>query len=365
MNKMNITNILNNKSETTEFDTYVTPPLSTISAIALAQLTIILLIGTGGNLIVIYVFGWKKRKRRRSFDLLLLILGITDCFASFIVPSLFIYGTWTQLQQWHFGYYGCKIIHSIFPMSITISQGILVLISYERCKVIRDPFRGRMTKTKIYLWLGFILVISFGMVSPYTYSLELVVDRAYRINTCTPAGGDPIVLFIFSITNCTRDFAATCVLITFGILSHKTLKEGSLVLGKASRIKRRYKNATKARKMLIIVTCVFCICVIPLDVFQLVVYTLFQATVPLTDEAYQVIIKTNTFLTVLQITNSATNIFIYSKMHQDFTKNLFLCASASKTFIRSSMNRFSTTVSFRDSSISDIDEFEVNNSVFI
>ena len=343
--------------------------LGIIDIISLVQLTAVFVVGTFGNLLVVYVFGWKKRKRRRPFALLLLILGIVDFLASFLIPTLFIYGTVTFYQHWHFGFYGCKIIQSIFPMTITISQGTLVLISYERYRVITNPFRRQLSKPFIFVWLTILLVLSMLIVSPYTKSLKIIVDDTYSLNTCMPTGANQPELFIFSIANILRDISSTIVLVTFGILSRRVMNVDDDSLVSSYRVNRKAQNARKARKMLIIVALVFTVCVVPLDLFQLIIYSLFQADPKTIGDHYKFIMSCNTFLTTIQICNSATNVIIYSKMHKDFTRNLFRYARKSGKIIRSSISRFSIrstiTSNFEGDDEVIIEEVEVNDNAFV
>ena len=70
--------------------------------------------------------------------------------------------------------------------------------------------------------------------------------------------------------------------------------------------------------MLIVVVCVFSCCVVPLDLYQTIIYTLFKLHVDIGKNEYAFITIANTFITKLQIENSATNIIIYSRMLRDF-----------------------------------------------
>lgn len=316
----------------------VTEKLTTTDSIALCQLIIVFLFGTSGNGVVIYVFAWKKRKSRRRFESLLLILGVTDFCASLFVPALFMYGTATQYKQWHFGYFGCKFITSLFPVSITISQGILVLISFERYKTITNPLGARLSRSFIVNWLLTIVVIALLLVTPFTYTLQLVNDKKYGINTCIPTKDNFDVIFLFSLGNIVRDFAATSGMFILNILTAKSLHKEHMFLNELG-MKKRLENANKARKMLMVVVVVFSICVLPVDVFQAVFYTLIEANVNMSKKVYEVFLTSNTFLTILQISNSATNIFIYSRMHKDFTRNLFACYRKGNELLRESFNR--------------------------
>ena len=336
---------MNNLNSTSTHVAEIT--LGTVEAVALSELVLIFLFGTVGNSLVIYVFGWKKRHSRKHFEYLLLLLAITDLFASTTIPLLFIYGTVTQYKQWHFGYLGCKIILSIFPITVTISQSILVLISFERYKSISDPLGNKMKKLFVYLWLLFTFITSILLVSPYAYTLQVVTAEEYGINTCIPSNEGFIHLFIYSLGNFIRDFAASVVMVILGIMTAKSLKTSCLLLHKRE-IKKHLVNANKARKMLIVVVCVFNCCVLPLDLFQVIIYSKFQLNSFVTKQEFDIIIKCNTFLSILQVANCVANIFIYSKMHQDFSRNLFDCFRKGNKIARSSVQRMSRRNTLRN-----------------
>ena len=342
----NITNNNHNSYPTTTASTITYLPSEILNMIALV---IACLLGTIGNLLVIYILAWKRRKHRKPFENLLSILAVVDLFTSMVVPVLFLYGAVTKYKRWDFGYVGCKLISSFFPVSVTLSQGILVLISYERYKTIKDPFgvRGVPMKRKfIALWLLATLLLAMILVSPYVYVLELVSSDAYNVHTCMPSGKGYVSLMIYSVGNVVRDLAATVCMIVLGVRSNRVLRDNTSVCGNGGGVVEtrfqtpRRLNLEKARSMLIVVVCVFFVCVIPLDLFQFVVYVLYQVGFQFSLASYETMLTCNSVLSVLQIMNSATNVFIYARMHKDFTARQFFKA-ARETFTRNLSQKLS------------------------
>lgn len=127
----------------------------------------------------------------------------------------------------------------------------------------------------------------------------------------------------------------TVVLIILGSLTQKAIKRNTFMC--LITIKRRLRKAERARRMLMIIAIVFSICVLPLDIFRLILYTCFKAGVKPSAEDYKVILSFNTFLNILQITNSATNVVIYSKMQKSFLKPIANFKSNAKAGITLSM----------------------------
>ena len=317
------------------------PPSEIVNIIALL---IPCIMGTIGNLLVIYILAWKKRNHRKPFENLLSILAVVDLFASVIVPVLFLYGAITKYKRWDFGYIGCKLISSFFPVSVTFSEGILVLISYERYKTIKDPLGGAPVKRNfIALWLLGTLLIALLLVSPYVHVLELISSRAYNIHTCMPSGKKHTTLMVYSAGNVLRDLTATLSMIILGVLTNRVLRDSGCQTSTVNGFQnsRRRKNLLKARSMLVVVVCVFSVCVIPLDVFQFVIYALYQVGYQFSQDNYESVLTCNSVLSVLQIMNSATNVIIYARMHKDFTSRQFF-RSVRKAFRRNVSQMLST-----------------------
>ena len=95
--------------------------------------SLIISFGVVGNAIVCYVFGYKKKRHRRSTtEWLILYLGIIDLLASILNPPLYIYWTVTHYSKWHFGYLGCKILPVLGPIMTSASLGILLIFAIDR-----------------------------------------------------------------------------------------------------------------------------------------------------------------------------------------------------------------------------------------
>ena len=299
--------------------------LDSVDKIAICQCVFVFLTGALGNSLIVYILGWKKRKERNTYERFLLILSITDLLSSFIVPLLFMYGTITKFMQWDFGYVGCKILVSVLPITVTLSHGILILISYERYRATTNPLGSSFRKFFINLWMLITLCIAFLIVSPYAYSLT--IDKDYG-GGCLPSHF--LSNQIFALGSLLRDIIATIALI---ILSGKTtnaIRKSDTVRSLSSINHRRYSKRTK--KMLTVLVCVFSTCVIPADLFQVGYYTYYMVhgdplhnnyeNVKIDFKTTELLVVFNTFLQILQVSNSAWNIFIYSRMQKDVRRTI-------------------------------------------
>lgn len=319
-------------------------PLTPIDLFTATMLVLLFFIGTIGNALTIWVFMIKKKRKRKRFELLLSVLAITDLFSSIFIPLLFLYGTLTKYKRWDMGYLGCKLISSLFPVSVSLSQGILILISYDRYRSMSNPFGNPIRGTFIGAWIAISLAISCVLSLPYYHALELVSSPEYGINTCAPSPAKLDHIHLYSCGNILRDIIATVALVVLGVLTNRSLKSNqSTLFSSLSAFNKRQRNANKARKMLIVVACVFSLCVVPLDLFQFMVYTLVKLQVNISGSTYEGIIKANTLLMVLQVANSSTNFIIYSRMNRSFMPRLFACVRRGKHFTSSFRATFRST----------------------
>ena len=292
-----------------------------ICIIAQILCAIVFLTGTLGNALIVYIFGWKKRGNRKNFDRLLLILAVTDLFSSFIVPILFMYGTVTKFQQWHFGHAGCKILISLLPVTVTLSHGILIFISYDRYRAIHHPLRLPFKRSFICVWLIVTSFIAFILASPYIYSLRIIES----FGGCLPAHA--LSNHIFALGSLLRDVVATIAMIILGAITTNAINKSSSV-GSSPCMHRR-KRSKRARKILTALVCVFSVCVIPADLFQVGYYSYITIkgdnNVHFDSKTLVIIRVANTLLQLLQVSNSAWNVVIYSWMQKDVHRVVVSC----------------------------------------
>ena len=290
--------------------TITLPPYNVVSMSVLVSL---LIIGVFGNSLIIYVFAYKKRRQIKRFEKFLLLLAVSDLMASLVIPMSFFYLTATDFKRWHFGETGCRIIPSLLQISITVSHGVLLLISYERYHSLVKPFNSRIGIFFIAGWLVAVVLLAVGLVSPYMMSLTVRQFGEYNIQTCMPDAQEKINLLMLSSTlQVVRDFLAIG---TMGFLNqrmtHALTKQENYINWK------RDKMSQKGRKLLRLVIIIFSSLTLPVDLFQLVFYSLVMANVNLLP-AFEALSHINTFFNILQTSNSMVNIFIYSRMHDMF-----------------------------------------------
>ena len=298
------------------------------NVVSLSILVAIFLIGVFGNSLIIYVFGYKKQRQIKRFENFLLLLAVVDLTASLVIPTSFFYLTATNFKRWDFGEAGCRIIPSLLQISITVSHGVLILISYERYHNLVKPFQARIGKLTIAGWIFFIVALSIGLVLPYMKTLTVMNFDEYNIQTCIPNTVEMIDILMFSSSlQVLRDVLAIGIMALLNQrMTHALTKQQSYINW------RRDKMSQKGRKLLRLIIIIFSALTLPVDLFQMSIYAIVMSGMNISTTTFQTISHVNTFLNILQTSNSMVNIFIYSRMHDMF--QLEWCKKSLKTVRR-------------------------------
>ena len=105
---------------------------------------LILVSGILGNTIVLYVLGYRKKKRN-SGDLYVLSLAWTDLLASLIVATFVLNDSITDFSGWIYGEVLCHLFSSVVPAAMCASGWFLALISLDRYRSVTFCFTLKYT----------------------------------------------------------------------------------------------------------------------------------------------------------------------------------------------------------------------------
>ena len=92
---------------------------------------LVLLSGIFGNILVVYVIGYLKKKRN-SGDIYILSLACADFFASLVVVVIMVNDLITDYSAWIFGKTLCYVLPGISEATKCASAWFLILISLNR-----------------------------------------------------------------------------------------------------------------------------------------------------------------------------------------------------------------------------------------
>ena len=288
--------------------------------ILLTMMALILVIGTVGNSVVCYVFGFKQRKRRSVPETLFLYLGAIDLTSSIVNPSLYIYWTITKYSRWDFGIVGCKILASLAPISVTLSALIILIIAVDRYFVICGQFGRGYSRKRIHCAVILAAILAISLYVPYIILLkvndkfpcfvESIVDPVYAYST----------IFVLLL----QDVGFIAVLSFTNSKTFSFLQRHGTAMMERSLEARRVRSNRRVAKILLAMSCVFCVLVLPRDITQLA-YIISWLNPP-GFKFTKTMRNINALFKVLQTANSCVNVFIYSKMHTKFRVHLMsLC----------------------------------------
>ena len=284
--------------------------------------SLIIIIGVLGNSFVIYVFGYRRKKVKRSTtEWLILFLGITDFLSTIFNSSLFLYWTATRHSRWDFGYVGCKILPAIGPILITVSSGVILIFAIDRYVAIVQPFHGQLSLMTASVAIVINIILSILSYTHYIYMIDVkmgrcvsrpVNDLAYGIPNCTLI---IIRLFVFASV-----FIFTSVRIFFKLRNNEStasVKANSFYKGE-----KGHRQSKKIACVLFMVGCVFILLVFPRELFYLV----FNMSWIISTQGIQntrSLLHMNSWLKVMHTANCCANIFIYAHMHSRVRRIIF------------------------------------------
>lgn len=287
-------------------------------------LSVVFIIGTTGNLLICYIFKFKNNRVCLTImERLILYLAITDFFASFVNPIMFAYWTVTRHSAWHFGELLCKVLPSLTRITVSLSIGIILVITIDRCHVICNPFHRQYTKLQINLLIAFTVLLSIGFDLPH-----IIHHRIGPSETCivqstrdTKFAYPAVALLIF------RDFL---FILTFSVTVSLIYKQ--LYNAKHKRALKEQNHYIKSKRivfMLLVMAVLFIVMVFPRDLFQLVFLITWLRPPGITFN--KTLMEINSFLKVLHMCNSLCNIFVYARLHDKFRRRLL---RLTKKFLR-------------------------------
>jgi 7 transmembrane receptor (rhodopsin family). len=292
-----------------------------LQLIEMVGLVLIFTVGIFGNTLTIYIFFVKVHKHSlKSFNLLLTILATVDLLSTIFMPGMFLYMSIVKWQQWHFGYLGCKILRSLPIFCISISQGVLIIIAYQRYQIVKRPLQANtLTKKRLLFLVLLSAFVAALLVSPWTFTLKLVTNKQRGMETCNSSSVEgshlgKVLNLLFECFNLSRDILASIALLVLSKMTSQALSENKAFYKNSKVLRQRVIGV---RKVLNTITIAFTIMVLPADLLH-VSYNIMSLTMKMTPEMFKVILNLHVCLKLLQSSNSALNFLIYAKMKKDF-----------------------------------------------
>lgn len=269
---------------------------------------LVTLIGTIGNLLVIYVI-LSRKKMRTVTNLLLLNLAIADLSFVLICPPFTAYQF--AASMWPLGDIACRLMHYLLNVTAYVTVYTLVLISAVRYMTVVHNTQTLRFRTRKKMVLMIIIIWTIFLILNIPIILTHAVNYRYGANNpdCDNLGpnyGRKIYATFFV-------FAYLLPLMAVAILSLLILRH--IRKSKPSTLEtKKTKSAGKkkqASRLLILVVVIFALLWLPVHIHLLIAYF---GTIP-TSKLYMGI---SLIWNTLAYFNSCVNPIIYSYASKDF-----------------------------------------------
>lgn len=294
--------------------------------ISLVSLSVILVLGSIGNLLVIYVYGSSEKRCFMKFKRSMLMLGIIDFIASLTNPACYIY--WIANKRiWDLGGFMCKVVPSIGPIFTYISQGILLIMAIDRDRAVVTPFKKQFTLRLIYK--GVAATVALCIIITIPYILHLGILERNNTTYCTVNTTRTYNIIVVGIL-LTRDLL---FLVIFSVTTTRIfikLKTKDIINCPRTR-EYRTKETNRIVRLIIAMGVAFVICVFPRDMF-LTSYSLGKIMPSLSLIDYEVAVSVQLMMEVLHTSISCVNFILYSMLNTKFRKEILHLLIRNKHF---------------------------------
>lgn len=296
-----------------------------------------------------------QRDMRTVTNFYIVNLAVADLLVSLIcLPVNAINGV---SMVWLFGSSMCKFF-GFFPMvSLCVSIFTLMMIAVDRYLAICRPLKFQISATRVTVVVAIIWVVSFTLASPLIVVNEVERMRGMEIigypnwlAACVEIRwegtawqkiyyiGVTYVCYLMPLFVIAAAYANVCKRLWSGIpteeLSHSETQKLNKSSKEKSKTAEQIESRRKVARMLIVVVMIFAVCLLPLQIVNLLrVFGYFQKFDPIAEPN-----KSHTPMLIANLIayiNSAVNPIIYNFMSAKFRKAfraMLCCRSRTKGF---------------------------------
>ncbi|XP_063073533.1 galanin receptor 2b [Engraulis encrasicolus] len=282
--------------------------LDAASVIVSVVFSLIFLLGTVGNSLVLAVLLHSGQIGYNTTNLFILNLAVADFF--FIIFCVPFQATIYALEGWVFGTFMCKVVHFFINLTMYASSFTLAAVSVDRYLAIRYPLRSRELRTPCNACLAMVVIWGLSLVfaGPYLSYYDLVtVDNR---SMCVPA------LKVYSrkvLDTCTFAFGYVIPVLIVSLSYTRTIKYLWTAVDPLDGMSESKRAKRKVTKMIIIVTVLFCICWLP---YHVVLLCYLYGDFPFNDTTYALRLLSH----CMAYANSCLNPIVYALVSKHFRK---------------------------------------------
>ncbi|XP_043467178.1 tachykinin-like peptides receptor 99D [Leptopilina heterotoma] len=274
-----------------------------------------IVVATGGNLIVIWIVLAHKRMRTVT-NYFLVNLSIADAMVS-TLNVIFNY-TYMLNSHWPFGNLYCKISQFIAVLTICASVFTLMAISFDRYMAIMNPLKprlGRRTTLCIAIAIWIVgAVLSLPMLLFFTTFTHTFTNGEVRV-ICYSQWPNESGEYLYNVVFMILTYFLPIGSMTFTYARVGLELWGSQSIGEATqRQLDNIKSKRRVVKMMIVVVVIFAVCWLPFHMYFIITSYLPEiTTAPYVQEIYLAIYW-------LAMSNSMYNPIIYCWMNSRFRR---------------------------------------------
>ncbi|XP_051156529.1 tachykinin-like peptides receptor 99D [Leptopilina boulardi] len=274
-----------------------------------------IVVATGGNLIVIWIVLAHKRMRTVT-NYFLVNLSIADAMVS-TLNVIFNY-TYMLNSHWPFGNLYCKISQFIAVVTICASVFTLMAISFDRYMAIMNPLKPRLGRKAtlciaLAIWIVGV-VLSFPMLLFFRTFTHTFTNGEVRV-ICYSQWPKESHEYLYNVIFMILTYFLPIGSMTFTYARVGLELWGSQSIGEATQ--RQLDNIRSKRrvvKMMIVVVVIFAVCWLPFHMYFIITSYLPEITTgPYVQEIYLAIYW-------LAMSNSMYNPIIYCWMNSRFRR---------------------------------------------
>ncbi|XP_066936693.1 neuropeptides B/W receptor type 2-like [Clytia hemisphaerica] len=252
-----------------------------------------------GNIFILKTLLSIKANFRRNIDIFILYLSCFDLLATLMI-MVDVYEQLSCYRYWPFGLIGCKLVYPLYHISLSMTVCILAIMSIDRCRSIINPFNTKFKRRTIH-----ILVFASFLISASFQWYQFVYLKIGESGMCTVNRQYPMYAFPRLIEVFFRDGVFLGIFTMTTVLIYKSLSNRDF----------KSNKSYKVISMLIIMELAFILLVMPYDIYDSAM--LLSRVVPGFEpiKPTRVVLHVDRFLSILQMSNSFANCFIYAKIH--------------------------------------------------
>ncbi|NWU97487.1 GALR2 protein, partial [Upupa epops] len=292
------------------------PELQAAGVIVPIIFSLIFLLGTVGNGLVLAVLLQNGQVKYTTTNLFILNLAMADlCFIICCVP---FQATIYTLDGWLFGAFVCKAVHFLIYLTMYASSFTLAAVSVDRYLAIRYPLKSRDLRTSRNAGVAIATIWSLSLLFAGPYLSYYQIVHYHGVPVCIPIWDNQhrkildILTFVFGYL-----LPVTVVSLTYA----RTIKFLWTSVDPIERISESRKAKRKVTKMIVAVAILFCLCWLP---HHLVILCFWFGHFPFNRATYACRLASH----CLSYANSCLNPIVYALISKHFRKRfkqVFTC----------------------------------------